>query len=102
MSSEKKRVHFLAPVGIVEQADALAAAEDRDRTDIILAALREYLRSETADERVEQLIAGAYYDGELTHDQVRQLVGPQRAADFRVLKRELSDDYIDEIADTLE
>ena len=102
MSTEKKRVHFLAPEKVVEQADALAAAENRDRTDIILSALREYLRNETADERVEQLIAGAYYDGDLTYDQVRRLVGPQRAADFRVLKRELSDDYIDEIAGTLE
>jgi hypothetical protein len=99
MSTEKKRVHFLAPHPLVERADTLATVLNADRTDIILMALREYLRDAAHDDQLKQEIADAYYDDEIAFDQLKTLVGGKEAANFRVLKQQLSEDYIDDLVE---
>ncbi|MFB6072443.1 MAG: hypothetical protein ABEJ88_05680 [Halobacterium sp.] len=99
MSSDKKRVQFRAPHRLVERADALAAVLGEDRTDVLVTALREYLQDATHDDAVTQEIAAAYYDDEIDHDQLRSLVGAEEAANLRVLKRQLDEDFVDEVAD---
>lgn len=100
MGSEgKKRVQFRAPRGLVERADALATVFETDRTDILTNALREYLREASHDDDITQEIAGAYYDDDLTFHQVTELVGHETAANFRVLKDQLSDEFIESTAD---
>ncbi len=64
-----------------------------------MTALREYLREATHDDELKQEIADAYYDDEITFDELADLVGREEAANFRVLKRQLDDEYVDEIAD---
>ena len=98
-SSDKKRVQFRAPQGLVDRADTLAAVFETDRTDILTTALREYLRDASHDDDIKQEIAGAYYDDEITFEQLADLVGREEAANFRVLKRQLDDEYIDDIAE---
>ena len=100
MSSEKKRVQFRAPHRLIDRADALAAVRGEDRTDVLLTALRAYLQEATHDDTLKQEIAAAYYDGEITDDQLNSLVGADEAANFRVLKQQLSDDFIEGIAET--
>ena len=100
MSSEKKRVQFRAPHRLIDRADALAAVRGEDRTDVLLTALRAYLKEATHDDTLKQEIAAAYYDGEITDEQLNTLVGADEAANFRVLKQQLSDDYIEGIAET--
>jgi hypothetical protein len=46
--SSSTRVHFRAPERLIEQADALAVAEEKTRTDVLVDALREYPAESTA------------------------------------------------------
>lgn len=99
VSSEKKRVQFRAPDRLVDRADALATVLGSDRTEVLVTALREYLREATHDDDLTQEIAAAYYDDEITFDQLADLVGREEAANVRVLKRQLDDEYVGELAD---
>ncbi|RQG89579.1 hypothetical protein [Natrarchaeobius chitinivorans] len=99
MSSEKKRVQFRAPHRLIDRTDALADVLGEDRTDILVTALREYLQDATHDDALVQEIAAAYYDGEITFDQLKSLVGAEKAANFRVLKQQLNEDFVEEVAE---
>jgi predicted transcriptional regulator len=99
MSTDKKRVQFRAPSQLVNRADSLAEVFGSDRTDILLDALRQYLRDAAHDDEIKQEIAGAYYDDEITFEQLKLLVGKEEAANFRVLKRQLDEDLTDELAE---
>ncbi len=99
MSTDKKRVQFRAPDRLVDRADALATVLGEDRTNILVTALREYLHDAAHDDTLTQEIAAAYYDDEISHSQLEALVGTEAAANLRVLKRQLDDDFIDEVAD---
>ena len=98
MGTDKKRVQFRAPDRLIDRADALAAVLGEDRTDILVTALREYLQEASHDDTLTQEIAAAYYDGEISNDQLRALVGAKEAANLRVLKQQLDEDFIDDIA----
>jgi len=99
MSTDKKRVQFRAPNRLINRTDALAAVLGEDRTDILVTALREYLRDATHNETLIQEIAAAYYDDEITDEQLNALVGAEKAATLRVLKQQLDDDFVDEIVE---
>ncbi|ELY51670.1 hypothetical protein [Natronolimnohabitans innermongolicus] len=94
--SSSTRVHFRAPERLIEQADALAIAEDKNRTDVLVEALREYLANASDEEQVQQAIANAYYEDRLEYEQVKAIVGVETAQNFRVLKRQLTDDQLSE------
>ena len=98
--SSSKRVQFRAPEQLIEQADVLATAEDRDRTDVLIDALRAYLRDSTEKEDVKRDIANAYYEGVIDYPHVKAILGPKEAANLRLLKGQLEDDtLVEEIAD---
>jgi len=99
MSSDKKRVQFRAPDRLIDRADALATVLGEDRTDVLVTALREYLQEATHDDAIVQEIAGAYYDGDLSFEELRSLVGAEEAANIRVLRQQLDEDYLEEVAD---
>ncbi|GAA0296962.1 hypothetical protein [Halarchaeum salinum] len=99
MSGEKKRVQFRAPDRLINRADALADVLDEDRTNILVTALREYLQDAAHDDALVQETAAAYYDDEITYEQLKSLVSAEDAANSRVLKEQLDDDYIDDVAD---
>lgn len=99
MSSDKKRVQFRAPHRLIDRTDALADVLGEDRTDILVRALREYLQDATHDDTLIQEIAAAYYDDEITVEQLKTLVGAEEAANLRVLKQQLDEDFIDEVAE---
>lgn len=97
------RVHFRAPERLIEQADALAIAEEKNRTDVLVEALREYLANASDEEAVQQAIANAYYEDRLDFEQVKAIVGVETAQNFRVLKHQLTDDRIsDDLAAALD
>ena len=99
MSTDKRRVQFRASERLIERADALATVLGTDRTDVLTDALREYLRDAAHDDRLTQEIAGAYYDDDIGFEELRALIGPEEAANFRVLKRQLDESLTEELAD---
>ena len=99
MNSDKKRVQFRAPHRLINRTDALADVLGEDRTDILVTALREYLQEATHDDALIQEIATAYYDDEISFEQLKTLVGAEEAANLRVLKQQLDEDFVDEIAE---
>jgi metal-responsive CopG/Arc/MetJ family transcriptional regulator len=98
MSADKRRVQFRAPDRLVARADALAAVLGEDRTDVLVTALREYLQDAAHDERLTQEIAAAYYDGEISDEQLESLLGAESAANIQVLNQQLDDDFIADVA----
>jgi predicted nucleic acid-binding protein len=44
-------------------------------------------------------ITAAYYDDEISFEQLKALVGAEEAANLRVLKQQLDQDFVDEVAD---
>ena len=99
MSSDKKRVQFRAPHRLIDRTDALADVLGEDRTDILVTALREYLQEATHDDALTQEVAAAYYDDEISFEQLKALVGTEEAANLRVLKRQLNEDFVDEVGE---
>ena len=100
MGSDKKRVQFRAPNRLVDRTDALAAVLGEDRTDILVTALREHLQDATQDDALVQEIAAAYYDDEITFEQLKALLGAEEAANFRVLKQQLDEEFVDSVAES--
>ena len=99
MSSDKKRVQFRAPHRLIDRTDALADVLGEDRTDILVTALREYLQEATNDDALTQEIAAAYYDDEISFEQLEALVGTEEAANLRVLKQQLNENFVNEVGD---
>jgi len=99
MRADKKRVQFRAPNRLIDRADALADVLGEDRTDVLVTALREYLQDAVHDDALTQEIAAAYYDDGITYEQLKALVGAEEAANLHVLKQQLDEGFIDEVAD---
>lgn len=99
MGSGKKRVQFRAPHRLIDRTDALADVLGEDRADILVTALREYLQEATHDDALVQEIAAAFYDDEISFEELRSLVGAEEAANLRVLKQQLDEEFVDEVAE---
>ena len=100
-SEDKRRVQFRAPRGLVERTDVLATVMETDRTDVIISALREYLRDTAHNDELKQEIAEAYYDDKISFTQLKDLVGHEEAANFRVLKTRLSEAFLENAEEEL-
>ncbi|WP_353635036.1 hypothetical protein ABSL23_05840 [Halobacterium sp. NMX12-1] len=98
---EKQRVQFRAPESVVQQADTLATVLETDRTSVILSALQEDVRDASHDDDLKQELADAYYDDDITFDELKAVVGHEEAANFRVLKEQLDEEFVDATADEL-
>ena len=98
--SSSKRVQFRAPKQLIEQADVLATAEGRDRTDVLIEALRAYLSESSESEDVKRDIANAYYDETIDYEEMKALLGPKEAENLRLLKDQLENrELAEEVAD---
>lgn len=98
MSGDQKRVQFRASHGLVDRTDALADVLGKDRTDILVTALQEYLQEAVHDDALLQEIAAAYYDDKISFEQLKALIGAKEAANHRVLKQQLNEEFHDEVA----
>ncbi len=94
-SDEPRRVHFQSPEYLVERLDAIADLFDKDRTDLLVEAIREYLEETAESETFQELVATKYYDDQLEFETVKQLVGAETAQRLRLLKADLEGEPLD-------
>jgi predicted DNA-binding protein len=94
-SDDRRRVHFQSPESLVERLDAVAELFDRDRTDLLVEAIREYLKETTDSETFQELVARKYYDGELAFETVERLVDAETAQRLRLLRADIEGDPLD-------
>ena len=65
----------------------------------VVHALRRHLQERSQSAEVVQEVAAAYYDDELTFEQLELLVDEQKAANARVLKEQLDESLTEELAE---
>ena len=94
-SDDPRRVHFQSPEYLVDRLDAIADLFDKDRTDLLVDAIREYIEETTDSETFQELVATKYYDDQLEFETVKQLVGAETAQRLRLLKADLEDEPLD-------
>jgi len=94
-SDDPRRVHFQSPGYLVDRLDAIADLFDKDRTDLLVDAIREYIEDTADSETFQELVATKYYDDQLEFETVKQLVGAETAQRLRLLKADLEDEPLD-------
>jgi len=94
-SDDPRRVHFQSPEYLVERLDAIADLFDKDRTDVLVEAMREYIQDTADSDTFQELVATKYYDDQLDFETVKQLVGAETAQRLRLLKSDLADEPLD-------
>lgn len=94
-SDDPRRVHFQSPEYLVERLDAIADLFDKDRTDVLVEAIREYIEETADSETFQELVATKYYNDQLEFETVKHLVGAETAQRLRLLKADLEDDPLD-------
>ena len=94
-SDDPRRVHFQSPAYLVDRLDAIAELFDKDRTDLLVEAIREYIEDTADSETFQELVATKYYDEKLEFETVKQLVGAESAQRLRLLKADLEDEPLD-------
>lgn len=100
MSHNTVSVEVQIPERLMEQAEALAMVLAEEREDIVVTALREYLHNATHDDTLAQEIAAAYYDEQISWEQLKALLGAEEAANFHVLKQQLEEEFINTISES--
>ena len=94
-SDDPRRVHFQSSEYLVERLDAIAELFDKDRTDLLVEAIREYIEETADSETFQELVATKFYDDQLEFETVKQLVGAETAQRLRLLKADLEDEPLD-------
>ncbi len=95
VSDDPRRVRFQSPEYLVDRLDAIAELVDKDRTNLLVEAIREYIEDTADSETFQELVATKYYDGQLEFETVKQLVGAKTAQRLRLLKADLEDEPLD-------
>lgn len=93
------RVNFRLPEELVEKADVAAAVSHRNRTEVVVEALREYIGDIEDDEEFREAVVELYLDDEIGFDVLKEFVGRQDAESVRASRNLL--DRGEELADDL-
>ncbi len=86
-----ERVNFRLPEELVEKADLAAEVTHRDRTDIVTAALREYLDAVEDGDSFREAVVELHLDDEIGFETLAAVVGRQDAESVRASKSLLDD-----------
>ena len=95
------RVNFRLPEELLERADVAAEVTHRNRTDLVVAALRESLDEVEDDERFRERVVELYLDGDVGFELLSAVIGRQDAEAVRA-SREILDrgeELAEEMAD---
>jgi len=85
------KVNFRIPEELIEKADVAAKVTHKNRTDIVIEALRNYLDEIEDEEAFKEEIVELYLEGEVGFDVLRAFLGRQDAESIRASKTLLDD-----------
>jgi len=96
-----RRVNFRLPETLVEKADVAAEVTHKDRTEIVVEALRTYLDEVEDDDAFREAVVDLYLDDGIGFEVLAEIVGRQDAESVRASKALLDrgDDLADDLAD---
>lgn len=80
------RVNFRLPDELLDKADVAAAATHKNRTEIVVAALQEYLDEMEDQETFKETVVDLYLDDEIGFDALKEVLGRQDAESVRASK----------------
>jgi metal-responsive CopG/Arc/MetJ family transcriptional regulator len=95
------RVNFRLPDDLLEVADVAAEATHKNRTEIIVEALRGYLNDIENDDDFRETVVELYLDDEVSFRVLKRVLGRQDAESVRASKTLLDegDDLADDLAE---
>ncbi|NHN46498.1 ribbon-helix-helix protein, CopG family [Halostella sp. JP-L12] len=94
-----KRVNFRLPEELIAQADVAAEVTHKNRTEILIEALQQYLEEKESDESFREAVVELYLDGQIEFEKLAEVIGRQDAESVRASKHVL--DRGEELADDL-
>ena len=94
-----KRVNFRLPEELIAQADVAAEVTHKNRTEILIEALRQYLEAKESDESFREAVVELYLDDQIEFEKLAEVIGRQDAESVRASKQVL--DRGEELADDL-
>lgn len=93
------RVNFRIPEELIEKADVAAKITHKNRTEIVMEALRMYLQDIEDEDAFKEDVIELYLDGQIGFETLTEFIGRQDAESVRASKTLL--DQGDELADEL-
>lgn len=94
-----KRVNFRLPEELIAQADVAAEVTHKNRTEILIEALRQYLEEKESDENFREAVVELYLDDQIEFEKLADVIGRQDAESVRASKHVL--DQGEELAEKL-
>lgn len=85
------RVNFRLPKDLIREADAVAKANYKNRTQIIKEALQNYLEEIESKEEFKEKVIDLYLDDEIDIDALKDVIGRQNAESVKASKQILSE-----------
>lgn len=94
-------VNFRLPDDLLEKVDVAAEISHKNRTEIIVEALDEYLREIQDEDEFKEAVVELYLDEEISFETLKRFVGSQDAEAVRASRTILDqgDDLADGLAD---
>jgi metal-responsive CopG/Arc/MetJ family transcriptional regulator len=84
-----KRVNFRLPEELIAQADVAAEVTHKNRTEILIEALRQYLEEKESDESFREAVVELYLDDQIEFEKLAEVIGRQDAESVRASKQVL-------------
>jgi metal-responsive CopG/Arc/MetJ family transcriptional regulator len=96
-----RKVNFRLPEELVTHADIAAEVTHKNRTELLIEALREYLKEIESEESFQEAVVELYLADELDFETLKDIIGRQDAEAVRTSKQLLDqgDDLADKLAD---
>ncbi len=95
------KVNFRLPDELIEKADVAAEVRHKNRTDIVIEALQEYLEEIEDDEKFKEAVVELYLDDDISFEVLKEFIGRQNAESIKVSRNllEQGDSLADELAE---
>jgi metal-responsive CopG/Arc/MetJ family transcriptional regulator len=96
-----KRVNFRLPEELITQADIAAEVTHKNRTEVLIEALRQYLEEKESEESFREAVVELYLDDQIAFEDLVDVIGRQDAEAVRASKNVLDrgEEFADELAD---